>query len=66
VGERAVEIVQVVAIAIDAGMQVDEIARIPLSFPTHTGIVARTAYRAAYQIYPEFSGRHAMSRRKSE
>jgi dihydrolipoamide dehydrogenase len=57
VGERAVEIVQVVAIAMAAGLRVDDIARIPLSFPTYTGIVARAAYRAANQIYPEFSGR---------
>ena len=61
VGERAVEIVQVVAIAMAAGLRVDEIARIPLSFPTYTGIVARAAYRAAHQIYPEFSGPDAMS-----
>jgi pyruvate/2-oxoglutarate dehydrogenase complex dihydrolipoamide dehydrogenase (E3) component len=47
VGERAVEIVQVVAIAISAGMRVDDLARLPLSFPTYTGIVARAAYRAA-------------------
>ena len=40
VGERAVEIVQVVAIAIAAGMQVDDLARVPLSFPTYAGILA--------------------------
>jgi hypothetical protein len=33
VGERAVEIVQVVAVAIAAGMRVDDLARVPLSFP---------------------------------
>ena len=55
VGERAVEIVQVVAIAMAAGLPVDKLAKIPLSFPTYTGIVARAAYRAANQIYPEFS-----------
>jgi pyruvate/2-oxoglutarate dehydrogenase complex dihydrolipoamide dehydrogenase (E3) component len=56
VGERAVEIVQVVAIAMAAGLPVDKLAKIPLSFPTYTGIVARAAYRAANQINPEFSG----------
>ncbi len=56
VGDRAVEIVQVVAIAMAAGLRVDDIARIPLSFPTYTGIVAQAAYRAAHQIYPELSG----------
>lgn len=50
VGERAVEIVQVVSIAIAAGMRVDELARVPLSFPTYAGIVARAAYRAAERL----------------
>ncbi len=54
VGERAVEIVQVVAIAIAAGMRVDNLAKVPLSFPTYAGILGRAAYRAARQIYPEF------------
>lgn len=56
VGERAVEIAQVVAIAIAGGLSVDKMAKIPLSFPTYAGILARAAYRAAKQIYPEFSG----------
>jgi pyruvate/2-oxoglutarate dehydrogenase complex dihydrolipoamide dehydrogenase (E3) component len=55
VGERAVEIVQVVAIGMAAGLGVDGLAKVPLSFPTYTAIVARAAYRAAQQIYPEFS-----------
>jgi pyruvate/2-oxoglutarate dehydrogenase complex dihydrolipoamide dehydrogenase (E3) component len=54
VGERAVEIIQVVAIAIAAGMRVDSLAKVPLSFPTYAGILGRAAYRAAQQIYPEF------------
>jgi pyruvate/2-oxoglutarate dehydrogenase complex dihydrolipoamide dehydrogenase (E3) component len=60
VGERAVEIAQVVAIAIAAGMGVDALAKVPLSFPTYAGIVARAAYRAAQQIYPEFHGQDAV------
>ena len=56
VGERAVEIVQVVAIAMAGELRVDQLAQVPLSFPTYAGILARTAYRAAKQIYPEFSG----------
>jgi pyruvate/2-oxoglutarate dehydrogenase complex dihydrolipoamide dehydrogenase (E3) component len=47
VGERAVEITQVAAIAIAAKMQVDELARIPLSFPTYAGTLARVAASAA-------------------
>jgi pyruvate/2-oxoglutarate dehydrogenase complex dihydrolipoamide dehydrogenase (E3) component len=59
VGERAVEVTQVVAIAIAGGMGVDSLAKIPLSFPTYAGIIARAAYRAAQQIYPEFRGQDA-------
>ena len=46
VGERAVEISQVVAIAIAGGLSVDNMAKIPLSFPTDAGILGRAAYRA--------------------
>jgi pyruvate/2-oxoglutarate dehydrogenase complex dihydrolipoamide dehydrogenase (E3) component len=60
VGERAVEIAQVVAIAMAGGLRVDIMARIPLSFPTYAGILARAAYRAAQQIYPEFRGQDAV------
>lgn len=50
VGERAVEIVQVAAIAMYTRMRVDELVRIPLSFPTYTGILMRAAYRATEQL----------------
>jgi dihydrolipoamide dehydrogenase len=50
VGERAVEIAQVAAIAIDAGMRVDDLAQVPLSFPTYTGILANVATSAARQL----------------
>jgi dihydrolipoamide dehydrogenase len=50
VGERAVEITQVAAIAIAAGMRVDDLARIPLSFPTYAGILARVAASAAREL----------------
>ena len=43
VGEQAVEIAQVVSIVIAAGMKVDELARVPLSFPTYAGILGRLA-----------------------
>jgi len=59
-GERAVEVAQVVAIAIAGGLRVDSMARIPLSFPTYAGILVRAAYRAAQQIYPEFRGQDAV------
>ncbi|MFL5606188.1 MAG: dihydrolipoyl dehydrogenase family protein, partial [Gemmatimonadaceae bacterium] len=52
VGERAVEIVQVAAIAMSAEMGVRAIARIPLSFPTYTGILGRAAGRALEELEP--------------
>ncbi len=52
VGERAVEITQVAAIAIAAGMRVDELARVPLSYPTYAGTLARVAASAASQLNP--------------
>lgn len=50
VGERAVEITQIAAIAMTAGMRVDELARIPLSFPTYAGIFGRLAASIARQL----------------
>ena len=50
VGERAVEITQVAAIAIAANMRVDELARIPLSFPTYAGTLARLAASATRKL----------------
>jgi pyruvate/2-oxoglutarate dehydrogenase complex dihydrolipoamide dehydrogenase (E3) component len=50
VGERAVEIAQVAAIAISAGMRVDDLARVPLAFPTYTGNLAYAAAAAARQL----------------
>ena len=38
------------AIAIAAGMRVDELAHIPLSFPTYAGILARVAASAARKL----------------
>jgi len=50
VGERAVEIIQLAAIAIAAGMKVDDLARVPLSFPTYAGVLGRVAASAARQL----------------
>ncbi len=50
VGERAVDIVQLVAVAMTAKMTVEVIARIPLSFPTYAGVIGRAAYRAAREL----------------
>ena len=50
VGERAVEIIQVAAVAIAAAMPVEHFARIPLSFPTYTNVLGRAALDAARQL----------------
>jgi pyruvate/2-oxoglutarate dehydrogenase complex dihydrolipoamide dehydrogenase (E3) component len=50
VGERAVEIVQLAALAMSSRMPVEELVRLPLSFPTYTGILVRAAYRAVEQL----------------
>src|SRR5215813_15648241 len=50
IGERAVDIAEVAAIAIAAGMRVDELAHIPLAFPTYAGILANVAVNAARQL----------------
>jgi pyruvate/2-oxoglutarate dehydrogenase complex dihydrolipoamide dehydrogenase (E3) component len=50
VGERAVEIVQAAAIAMTARMDVNELAHVPLSFPTYVGVLGRVAGIAARQL----------------
>jgi pyruvate/2-oxoglutarate dehydrogenase complex dihydrolipoamide dehydrogenase (E3) component len=50
VGERAVEITQLAAIAIAAGTRVDDLAQVPLSFPTYAGILGRVAASATRQL----------------
>ena len=44
------EIAQVAAIAISAGLRVDDLARVPLAFPTYTGNLADAAAGAAHQL----------------
>jgi dihydrolipoamide dehydrogenase len=50
VGERAVEVAQAAAIAMSADMRVDELARVPLAFPTYTGSLAYVAAAAAREL----------------
>jgi pyruvate/2-oxoglutarate dehydrogenase complex dihydrolipoamide dehydrogenase (E3) component len=50
VGERAVDIAQVVSIVIAAQMRVDDLARVPLSFPTYAGVIGRLAANATRQL----------------
>jgi len=46
VGERAVEIIQMASIAMVGGVRINELARIPLSLPTYTGVLLRAVNRA--------------------
>ena len=50
VGERAVEITQVASIAIASEMRIDDLAQMPLSFPTYAGILGRVAAKATEQL----------------
>ena len=50
VGERAVDITQVAAVAIAAGMRVDDLARVPLSFPTYAGALGRVAAKVTSKL----------------
>lgn len=50
VGDRAVDIVQVAAVAMAGGMSVDKLANFPLSFPIYVGILSRAAAKLTYAL----------------
>jgi dihydrolipoamide dehydrogenase len=50
VGDRAVDIVQVAAVAVAAEMPVDRLAYFPLSFPTYAGMLSQAAARLTYRL----------------
>jgi len=50
VGERAVEITQVAAVAMAGTMRVDDLAQVPLSFPTYAGVLGRVAANVTRQL----------------
>ncbi len=50
VGERAVDVTQIAAVAMAGGLTVDALARVPLSFPTYAGILGRAAATAARRV----------------
>ena len=57
VGERAVEITQVAAVAMAGGMRVDDLAQVPLSFPTYAGVLGRVAANVTRQLNLEVQWR---------
>ena len=50
VGERAVELAQLAALAVASGMKVEQLALVPFSFPTYANALGRAAVRAARQL----------------
>lgn len=50
VGERAVEITQLAAVAMSAGMGVDDLSQVALSFPTYAGVLGRAAGSVTRQL----------------
>lgn len=50
VGERAVELAQLSAIAMASRMRVGELALVPFSFPTYANALGRAAIRAAREL----------------
>ncbi|MCL2418309.1 MAG: hypothetical protein FWD04_03380, partial [Conexibacteraceae bacterium] len=50
VGERAVELAQLAAVAIAANMTVRQLALVPFSFPTYANALSRAAVRATNQL----------------
>jgi hypothetical protein len=56
VGERAVEITQLAAIAIAAQTPVDELARVAVSLPIYAEILVHAAIRSAVELDLPLSG----------
>ena len=52
VGDRAVDIVQVAAVAMAGDMRVDTLANFQLSFPIYAGILSRAAAKLTYGLRP--------------
>jgi len=56
VGERAVELAQLAAVAIAGGMRVEELALVPFSFPTYANALGRAAISAVTKLQPDVTG----------
>jgi pyruvate/2-oxoglutarate dehydrogenase complex dihydrolipoamide dehydrogenase (E3) component len=56
VGERAVEIAQLAAVAMAADMSVDHLARVAVSFPTYAEVLVHAAVLAAIELGLPLSG----------
>jgi dihydrolipoamide dehydrogenase len=65
-GDRAVDIVQLAAVAMAAGMPVDELARVPLAFPTYGAIVGRAALVLARALRDDATAEPTIAERSRE
>ncbi len=65
VGERAVEIAQLAAVAIAADMRVDDLARVAVSFPTYAEVLVHAAILAAVELELPLSGQAERVRRSA-
>lgn len=63
VGERAVEIAQLAAVAMAADMRVDDLARIAVSFPTYAEVLVHAAILVAMELGLPLSGQGERVRR---
>ena len=63
VGERAVEIAQLAAVAMAADMRVDDLARVAVSFPTYSEVLVHAAMLAAIELGLPLSGQAERVRR---
>jgi len=57
IGERAVDIAEAAALAMAGGMRVDDVARVPLAYPTYAAVLGRAAASAARQLNPKIGRR---------
>ena len=63
VGERAVEVAQLAAVAMSADMRVDDLARIAVSFPTYAEVLVHAAILVAMELGLPLSGQVGRVRR---
>ena len=63
VGERAVEIAQLAAVAIATGMRVDDLGRVAVSFPTYAEVLVHAAVLATIELKLPLGGQAERVRR---
>ena len=66
VGERAVEVVQLVAAGMATGLRVEQLAAVDLAYPTYVQIVGEAAYRACLTLGIELHENEALEARHQD